>query len=142
MNQDLTPWPPWRGPHGEVLSCAGMNRCAAVIRDLLEERGLTQAHLARLAGLDPGTIAHLLQGGHCSTQTLEQVADALGVEMADLFRHAEEPRSVAAARDRVVAAVLRELSEDLTTALEHVQRDRKGRRPSRLKGERKLPFQE
>jgi transcriptional regulator with XRE-family HTH domain len=119
-----------------------MNRCASIIRDLLEERGHTQAHLARLAGVDPGTIAHLLQGGHCSTHTLELVADALGVEMADLFRHAEEPRSVAAARDRVVAAVVRELSDDLATALEQVQRDRKGRRPTRLKGERKLPFQE
>ena len=119
-----------------------MNRCAAIIRDLLEERGLTQAQLARLAGLDPGTVAHLLRGGHCSTQTLEQVAEALGIEMADLFLPAEEPRSVSAARDRVVAAVLRELSDDLTQALEHVQSTRKGRRPARLKGERKLPFQE
>jgi len=119
-----------------------MNRCGSVIEALLEERGLTRSQLARLADLDPGTVTHLLAGGHCSTLTLERVADALGVEMAELFRPAEEPPSVTAARDRVVAAVLRELSDEVGSAVAQVLRDRKTRRPGRLKGERKLPFSE
>jgi len=119
-----------------------MNRCAAVLRELLEERGIGQAQLARMAGLDPGTVSHLLRGGHCSTLTLEHVADALGADVADLFRPADEPAAVAAARDRTVAAVLRELSEDVAAAVVQVQRERRKKRPSRLRGERKLPFAE
>jgi len=38
--------------------------------------------------------------------------------------------------------VLRELSEDVAAAVAQVQRERRKKRPSRLRGERKLPFTE
>ena len=35
---------------------------------------MTQAELARLAGVHPDTVSHIVRGGHCSTDTLEKIA--------------------------------------------------------------------
>jgi transcriptional regulator with XRE-family HTH domain len=56
------------------------------IRQLRMERGLSQAKLAVTAGMDPATLNRLEQGkGNPNLKTLERVADALGVEVVDLF---------------------------------------------------------
>ncbi len=56
------------------------------IRQLRTERGLSQAKLAVMAGMDPATFNRLEQGkGNPNLRTLERVADALEVSVADLL---------------------------------------------------------
>jgi len=103
----------------------------------LREHDMTQAELSRLAGINRGTIQHILRGGHCHTETLERIAVALGVPLADLF---QEPVSIGVRRDKIVAAVLRELSETIGEAVsEHLTRRRVADR-RRRKGDTPLPF--
>jgi transcriptional regulator with XRE-family HTH domain len=56
------------------------------IRQLRKEHGLSQVKLAVMADMDPATLNRLEQGkGNPNLKTLERVADALGVEVADFF---------------------------------------------------------
>ena len=56
------------------------------IRQLRKERGLSQARLAVMADMDPATLNRLERGtGNPNLKTLERVAEALGVEVADFF---------------------------------------------------------
>src|SRR5215211_620395 len=56
------------------------------MRQLREEKGLSQARAAVRAGLDPSTWNRLEQGkGNPNLKTLERVATALGVEVAELL---------------------------------------------------------
>jgi transcriptional regulator with XRE-family HTH domain len=107
------------------------------IRALLRERGLTQVELARLAGINRSTVLHVMRGGHCETETLEKIARALEVDVAELFA---TPLDIGIRRDRMIAAVLRELSESVSTAVVHDLEQRRKRRVARARGERKLPF--
>ncbi|RPJ75371.1 MAG: XRE family transcriptional regulator, partial [Acidobacteria bacterium] len=54
-----------------------MARWGEAVAGLLEEQGMTQVELARLAGVHPETVSHVVHGGHCSTETLEKLAAAL-----------------------------------------------------------------
>jgi transcriptional regulator with XRE-family HTH domain len=56
------------------------------IRQLRKERGLSQAKLAVMADMDPATLNRLERGtGNPNLKTLERVAEALEVEVADFF---------------------------------------------------------
>jgi transcriptional regulator with XRE-family HTH domain len=111
------------------------------VRNLLDARGLTQLQLARLSGLDPATVGHVVRGGHCSTETLQKIAHALEVDMAELFAAASEQAGFLERRDRVVLAVLRELSEEVATAVA-VATDRRRKRPLvPARPDRPLPFE-
>jgi transcriptional regulator with XRE-family HTH domain len=56
------------------------------IRQLRTERGFSQAKLAVMADMDPATLNRLERGtGNPNLKTLERVANALGVEVADFF---------------------------------------------------------
>jgi transcriptional regulator with XRE-family HTH domain len=60
--------------------------CMERIRQLRNEKGLSQAKLAVRADMDPATLNRLEQGkGNPNLKTLERVAEALGVEVADFF---------------------------------------------------------
>ena len=98
---------------------------------------MTQTELARLAGINRGTVQHILRGGHCHTETLERIATALGMPLADLF---QEPIDIGIRRDKIVAAVLRELSDTIGDAVdEHLSRRRLAER-RRKRGDTRLPF--
>jgi transcriptional regulator with XRE-family HTH domain len=62
------------------------------IRRIRKERGISQQRLAELAGVDKVTIVHI-EGGKVSpkVETLEKLARALDVEVADFFPKAQEP---------------------------------------------------
>ncbi len=108
------------------------------IRALLAERGLTQVELARLAGINRSTVLHIIRGGHCTTDTLAKIAAALGVDVAELFT---TPLDIGIRRDRMIAAVLRELSESVSNAVVHDLEQRRRHRLTRgRKGDRRLPF--
>lgn len=115
----------------------------ASIRAWLEERGLTQAELAREAALDPGTVGHIVRGGHCTTETLAKIARALEIDLADLFAAPGEIKSLTDRRDRLVVTVLKELSEDAANAvIQTITRRRQDRVRARLEAGRRLPFNE
>jgi transcriptional regulator with XRE-family HTH domain len=65
------------------------------IRQLRQEKGLSQVKLAVMADMDPATLNRLEQGkGNPNLRTLERVAEALGVEVVDLLGKARPaPRS-------------------------------------------------
>ena len=108
------------------------------IRALLQERGLTQMELSRLAGLNRGTVQHAIRGGHCGTDTLEKIARALEVDVAELFT---SPLDLGLRRDRMIASVLRELSESVSTAVVQDLEHRRKRRLTRgRRADRRLPF--
>jgi transcriptional regulator with XRE-family HTH domain len=110
------------------------------IRAMLAERGMTRQELARLSGISRSTVLHVLKGGHCSTETLECISRALEVDLADLFTTPMDP---GIRRDRMIAAVLRELSDAVSTA---VMADLQHRRRRQLgvprRSDRRLPFAE
>jgi transcriptional regulator with XRE-family HTH domain len=108
---------------------------------LIDEQGITQVELARMAGIHPDTVSHVVHGGHCSTETLEKLAAALGVDLGELFGQPADERSLTLKRDRVVGAVLRELSSAVAAAVtQELVEHRKRRAPRKRVVEAKLPF--
>jgi len=60
------------------------------IRELRRVRGVSQAKLAVIAGMDPATLNRIEQGkANPNLRTLEKLADALGVGVADFFPKAQ-----------------------------------------------------
>jgi transcriptional regulator with XRE-family HTH domain len=56
------------------------------IRELRQQMGVSQVKLAVMADMDPATLNRLERGtGNPNLKTLERVAEALGVEVADFF---------------------------------------------------------
>ena len=118
-----------------------MARWSDAVVALIEEQGVTQVELARLAGLHPDTVSHVIHGGHCSTETLEKLSAALGVDIGELFGPPVDERTAALQRDRIVGAVLRELSAAVSTAVSQELAERQKRRAPRKRDiEVKLPF--
>jgi transcriptional regulator with XRE-family HTH domain len=62
------------------------------IKQLREERDISQEHLAYKAGVAVKTISRLERSGRANSETLRAVAAALGVGLGDLF----EPDEVSA----------------------------------------------
>lgn len=62
------------------------------IKEMRAERGVTQAALAAAAGMDPATLNRIEQGkANPNVKTLEKLARALDVEVADFFPKAQAP---------------------------------------------------
>jgi transcriptional regulator with XRE-family HTH domain len=118
-----------------------MARWNQAVVALIEEQGITQVELARLAGIHPDTVSHVVHGGHCSTETLEKLAAALNVDLGELFGAPADDRAAALKRDRVVGAVLRELTSAVAAAVSQELSDRQRRRVPRTRAiDVKLPF--
>lgn len=56
------------------------------IRKLMAKNRLTQKALATLVGMHPQNISKILQRGTCSLKTGGLLADALGVEIEEIWR--------------------------------------------------------
>jgi transcriptional regulator with XRE-family HTH domain len=100
------------------------------MRQLREEKGLSQAQAAVRAGMDPGTWNRLERGkGNPNIRTLERVADSLGVEVADLLgkapsRSSHEPSLLNGLNDERPATItvdVAKLHEVLRRVWEHEQ---------------------
>ena len=62
------------------------------LRRLRKAKGLSQAQLAVMAGLDPSTVSQIETGArHANMRTLARLAAALGSEVADLFPLEQAP---------------------------------------------------
>lgn len=59
------------------------------LHELREARGWSQETLARKAGIDPKTLSSLLGGKECRIETLRLIADALGVQPAEIIKGAK-----------------------------------------------------
>jgi transcriptional regulator with XRE-family HTH domain len=89
------------------------------LRRLRKEKGLSQAKLAVMAGLDPSTVSQIETGARrANTRTLERLAAVLGTEVADLFPKAQAPLPLDSTGDGAApsgklaeAAVLEDLAE-------------------------------
>ena len=56
------------------------------VKVLLKARGITQAELAEKIGVQGGTLSNAISGRYSPTlDTLERIAEALGVSVAELF---------------------------------------------------------
>ena len=91
---------------------------AAIVR-LLAERGWSQRRLAKEAGVQANTLTNLIKhGGQSDTATLERIAGALGVEIAELFLTQEQSMILRAYDEieveRIRMAVMKELSPIVT----------------------------
>ena len=89
----------------------------------LAERGWSQRQLADKASLRPNTLTNLIKHGRDSdTATLSRIADALQVDLAELFMTREQIEIVRSHREhrieRLKAAVLRELSATVSTLVQ------------------------
>src|SRR5215217_6822568 len=66
------------------------------IRELRNLKGVSQARLAVEAGMDPATLNRIEQGkGNPNLKTLEKLANALGVSIAELLEEASSPKAQA-----------------------------------------------
>lgn len=62
-----------------------------LIKDLLKERKLTQKDLAQMIGCSYQNVKIMLNG-NMTLSSLEKVANALGVELWELFIRKDDPR--------------------------------------------------
>ena len=61
------------------------------IKELLQEDNMTQAELAEAIGIARPNMSNIVNGKITPTlKTLESIAEALGVEVAELFRPQED----------------------------------------------------
>lgn len=61
------------------------------IKELMEEKGVTSASVAAIVGIHKVSVSNIINGKiNPSAETLEKFAEALGVEMWELFASKEE----------------------------------------------------
>lgn len=82
------------------------------IKELREERGMTQKDLASAVNTTHVSISRIENGGSEALIKLERIAEALGVEVVDLL--SDEPRSKAL---RDIEAIFRALPSDMQDSL-------------------------
>ena len=57
------------------------------IKELCKERGITQADLAHRLGVRPSSLSQSISRNRLSADSLQRIADALGVGIGELFEH-------------------------------------------------------
>ncbi len=67
-----------------------MKKPTETIKDILKERGLTQTDLARMTNTSLQNVRQLLAKDSLKVSTLQTFADALGIEMWELFASRED----------------------------------------------------
>ena len=70
------------------------------IKELCKERGITQADLARRLGVRPSSLSQSISRNRLSADSLKRIADALGVDIGELFEH--EPTIVCPHCGRII----------------------------------------
>ena len=56
-------------------------------------KGLSKSGLAKKAGIDPSTYTVILRGKHHHPPTIKKVADALGLDMEEIYIEEETAKS-------------------------------------------------
>lgn len=64
------------------------------IKELCKLRGITQAQLADKLGIQPVSFSQAVSRNKFNMARLSEIADALGVEIPELFEHATSSQSI------------------------------------------------
>ena len=57
------------------------------IKELCKERGITQEDLARRLGIRPSSLSQAISRNRLSAEYLERIANALNVDVGELYEH-------------------------------------------------------
>ena len=57
------------------------------IKELCKERGITQKELAHRIGIRPSSLSQSISRNRLSADSLERIADALNVDVGELYEH-------------------------------------------------------
>lgn len=61
------------------------------IKEIMQEKGVTSASLSTMIGIHKVSVSNIINGKlNPSAETLEKIAEALGVEMWELFKSKSE----------------------------------------------------
>lgn len=61
------------------------------VKEIAEQRKISQSRLARIADLDTKTMKLVFQNGNITLSTLNKIARALNMHPAELFDYEEDP---------------------------------------------------
>ncbi len=56
-------------------------RIAGLLRDAMNDRGLTQTEVARRMGISGSALSHVLNGGSFTLDTLDRITEAIGIQV-------------------------------------------------------------
>lgn len=100
------------------------------IKDIAKEKNIAMKDLAERAGLTPQTLSRLMRTGTTNTETLERIADILGVSASVFFESPTTGGGDSAGRDvnKGNAKVLNieQLNADQLAEVARLMRDREG----------------
>lgn len=60
------------------------------VKEICKEQGITSKILADKIGIKAPALSRIINGSNTTTETLEKIAGALGVEIVDLFEKKQE----------------------------------------------------
>ncbi len=80
------------------------------LREILKERNLTVAQFAEMSGMSQSNISNYMNGNISPTlDTLHKIANALDIEITELFKKKEEIKLIAKYEDETVEISANEL---------------------------------
>jgi transcriptional regulator with XRE-family HTH domain len=65
-------------------------RIGVIVRRYREHQDMTQAELAKNSNVTQAEVSYIERGKRSHLKTLDGVADALGMKLSDMIRHAED----------------------------------------------------
>ena len=71
-----------------------MKKVELRIKELCKERGITQAQLAERLGVLPVSFSQSMSRANYNIERLSEIADALGVEVPDLFKRENDTKDI------------------------------------------------
>lgn len=101
-----------------------------VVKKLRERKGWTQEQLAEAAGVNTGTVVSLeAEGNRTKQETLQRVAEALGVSVSLIYQAAESvPEGIS---KQLLAAAAAQPPKVQTALAKLLQAKKKGTQPER-----------
>jgi len=60
------------------------------VKEICREKGLTVANIASRMGILPPALSRIINGSNTTTDSLQKIADALGVHISELFDKPKE----------------------------------------------------
>ncbi len=92
------------------------------IKELLQEANMTQVELAEAVGIARPNMSNIVTGKtNPSLGTLESIADALGVEVAELFRPQDDFLAIIRENGRTLTFLKRDALKEYMTEWDSLQ---------------------
>ena len=110
-----------------ILTFVVRNKASAImaklrIKELLQEANMTQVELAEAVGIARPNMSNIVTGKtNPSLGTLESIADALGVEVAELFRPQDDFLAIIRENGRTLTFLKRDALKEYMTEWDSLQ---------------------